>query len=104
MKRNMLIGTVMLFLGYLMLATQANAQQNCGPKDTVYEKLFTKYEENRLMTANTDKDGWVFEVWYSADTDTWTALVVSAAGQACMIASGTGVNFNNAYEPDGDPA
>ncbi|MDB2407140.1 hypothetical protein N9W17_01230 [Jannaschia sp.] len=72
----------------LLFALPGRAQtQNCGPRDTVVERLADRFGETRrgigLATQNR-----VVEVFASDDTGSWTVTVTLPDGRTCLIASG----------------
>ena len=74
-----------------------NAQgQNCGNRDTVVERLTTKYGESRQSIGMAPK-GRVVEVFASTETGTWTITVTMPNGITCLVASGQ--SFENLEEP-----
>ena len=64
---------------------------NCAPRETVVERLKTKYSE--YFTAGglqkTPGAQAMMEVWASPETGTFTVLVTTAAGISCVVAHGT---------------
>lgn len=64
---------------------------NCAMRDTVVERLKSKYSEalaagglqgNQAATS-------VIEVWASDETGTFTVIVTSPQGISCVVAAGT---------------
>ena len=70
------------------LAPPAQAQANCAMRDSIIERLETRYGE-ALTGGGLRNEMQVVEVWASAKTGTWTVLVTRADGIACIMASGT---------------
>lgn len=75
--------------GMLALAPPAMAQpQNCGPRDLLVAQLTKKYGEvpaaGGLRSASQ-----MMEIWAAPETGSWTALVTTAEGISCILASGT---------------
>ena len=72
----------------ILLPSALHAQNNCGARDAVVDKLAGKYGEafsgGGLQNSNS-----VFEVWHSAEKGTWTILMTRADGTSCIMASGT---------------
>jgi len=88
MKRN---GTY-LKLGALILglsAVEASAQtaRNCGPRDTVVNRLADGYGETR-KSMGLGANNSVVEVFASAESGTWTITVTTPNGLTCLVASG----------------
>ena len=75
----------------------AQQQQNCGTRDTVVERLSSKYGESRQSIGMAPK-GRVVEVFASQETGTWTITVTMPNGMMCLVASG------QAYESLDEPA
>ncbi|MFZ5964026.1 hypothetical protein ACOXXX_13835 [Thalassococcus sp. BH17M4-6] len=72
----------------LLTATGALAQSgNCAPRESVVERLAAKYGETR-QSIGLGANNAVVEVFASAETGTWTIVVTTANGTACLIASG----------------
>ena len=86
------LSVALLLLGLILivslLPSAAQAQQSCGPRDLVSERLAAQYGEVRqaqgLTSANT-----VVEVYASDETGSWTIIVTTVQGLSCLIASGT---------------
>ena len=72
----------------LLWGCQAAAQLYCAPRETVTDRLTTKYGKHfaggGLQSAET-----IFEVWIDHDKGTWTILMTRSDGTSCIIASGT---------------
>jgi hypothetical protein len=77
-------------LGLIALtASAATAQtaRNCAPRDTVVERLASKYGENR-QSMGLGANNAVVEVFASSATGSWTITVTSPTGLTCLVASG----------------
>ncbi|NNE89552.1 MAG: hypothetical protein HKN27_15895 [Silicimonas sp.] len=74
----------------------AQQQQNCGARETVVERLSSKYGESRQSIGMATK-GRVVEVFASQDTGTWTITITMPNGTMCLVASGQ--SFENVDEP-----
>jgi len=97
MKRQFL--TVSLGIGAMLLATQhAFAQQNrnCAARESVIERLETKYGETRQSMGLAPNNG-VLEVFASVETGTWSITVTMPTGVTCLVASGQ--SFESISEP-----
>ena len=68
------------------------AAANCAPRDTVVERLASKYGESR-QSMGLGANNAVVEVFASEETGTWTITVTSVHGVTCLVASG------QAFEP-----
>jgi hypothetical protein len=63
-----------------------SAQQACGPREAVVERLHVAFQERR-RAAGITADGNLLEV-FAADTGSWTAVVTRPGGPACIVAAG----------------
>lgn len=80
--RKLIVGAIMAF-GVAGPALAAN----CAPRETVVERLASKYGESR-KSMGLGANNAVVEVFASEDTGTWTITVTSAKGVTCLVASG----------------
>jgi hypothetical protein len=71
--------------------------QNCGQRDSVIERLVSKYGESR-QSIGVAPQGRVVEVFASLETGTWTITVTMPNGMMCLVASG------QSYETVDEPA
>lgn len=93
----MKLKSVLFVAALLSTPFAAQAQgQNCGARDTVVERLATKYGESRQSIGMAPK-GRVIEVFASRETGTWTITVTMPNGVMCLVASG------QAYEALDEP-
>lgn len=76
----------------LLLATPAHAVQ-CFSQADLYATLSAEYGE-APQAQGLSGDGMLMQVW--AGESTWTLLIVTPEGQACVIA--TGLDFMDARE------
>lgn len=74
----------------LMISTVAHSQgtRNCGPRETVVERLQSEYGETRKSIGLGNDASTIVEVFASDDSGTWTITVTSTSGVTCLIASG----------------
>lgn len=80
--RDVIVGAIMaLGLGGPALAA------NCAPRETVVERLASKYGESR-QSMGLGANNAVVEVFASEETGTWTITITSAKGVTCLVASG----------------
>lgn len=91
MKNFLLSAALVLFAGPALAA-----ELQCGPHGDVKKGLFNTYGET-LQVTGLAVDGNFMEVYANLATTTWTLLVVSANGVACMAADGG--NFELVGEP-----
>lgn len=80
----------------VMGATPVMAQQACGARDAVLDRLATKYGETRRGMGLGSNNA-IMEVFASDDTGSWTITVTMPDGRMCLVASG------NSYEDAMDP-
>ena len=74
----------------LLLATPAAEAQDrtaCADRTLVIERLAERYGET-LQSMGLHQNRNVLEVYASDETGTWTILVTSPDGRACLIAAG----------------
>ena len=64
---------------------------NCADRDTVVERLASHYEESftagGLQTVQNKQT--LVEVWSSEETGTFTVILTTPEGMACIVATGT---------------
>ncbi|MCT4607682.1 MAG: hypothetical protein N4A70_00590 [Pelagimonas sp.] len=90
----------------LAAATLVEAQgaQNCAPRDTVVERLASKYGESR-QSMGLGSNNAVMEVFASLESGSWTITVTMANGVTCLVASGQAFEeLAEALPPKGDDA
>ncbi|QYK42602.1 MAG: hypothetical protein KF887_05700 [Paracoccaceae bacterium] len=80
-----------LSLGFagLILATQAQAAAQCGPRAGVLAQLADNYAETR-QSVGLAANNMLMEVHASRETGSWTITVTTAEGMTCLVASGHG--------------
>lgn len=73
------------------IALPAFAQgQNCGPRESVHERLKEGFGESIQSIGLLQNNG-VMEIWANVDTGTWTVVVTAPdASISCLVASGQG--------------
>lgn len=73
----------------VLTAATAQAQQarNCGPRDLVITRLAEGFGETR-QSMGLGANNAVIEVYASDESGTWTILVTTPNGTACLVASG----------------
>ena len=64
---------------------------NCAARDTVVERLKSKYSESFIAGGLQQSRGQsaMMEVWSSPETGTFTVLVTTPAGISCILTHGT---------------
>lgn len=65
----------------------ANAQQNCAPRDVVLQHLSERFGESR-QAIGMGPDGRVVEVFAALGTGSWTITITLPNGLTCLVASG----------------
>jgi len=77
---------------------------NCAPRDSVVDRLASKYGESR-QSMGLGPNNAVVEVFASSKTGTWTITVTSAHGMTCLVASGQSFEtLDKALPVEGDDA
>jgi len=69
-------------------AVPATAQNQCAPHNTMMEQLADQYGEGRMSVA-LDNNGYLIEVYANTESGTWTAVLTTPDGEACIAAHGT---------------
>lgn len=95
-----------LSLGFagLILVTQARAGIDCGPRDRVLARFVEPYHQTQRAIGPAGKD-MVMETFVSDLTQSWSITVTTPQGDACLIASGLGLDtLALVLPPQGDPA
>ncbi|SLN29117.1 hypothetical protein ROA7450_01233 [Roseovarius albus] len=70
-----------------LLSHPATAQNNCGQRDMVLDRLASKYRESR-QSVGLGANNTMIEVFASDETGTWTITATNARGITCLLASG----------------
>ncbi len=88
----------------IMAATQADARNNCAPRQTVVDRLSDRYGETR-QSLGLAQQGAVIEMFASETSGTWTITVTLTNGTTCIVASGQAYEaMAEALPPAGDGA
>ena len=69
------------------LAANQTVDMDCGARDSVVATLGKKYGEIRRGGGLAGPTA-IFEIWASEATGTWTILMTSPDGMACVMAAG----------------
>lgn len=91
------------FIAFLFFTSNADAQPGrvvCAPREGIVARLASRFGEKQVSWALT-KENTVLETFSNVTTKSWTILVTSANGSACLLASGE--NFNMVAEKPGEP-
>jgi hypothetical protein len=79
---------VLTAVALMVLAVPARAEgQGCAPRETVVERLSTRFNETRRGIGLRGGDR-VLEVWASEAAGSWTVTVTMPDGRTCVMASG----------------
>ncbi len=88
MKRALMPALVLATVaGIVLPAAPAGAQMVCGKRADMIRQLSEKYGETRRSMGLAEGRG-VVELYASEETGSWTILITSPQGTACMIAAG----------------
>ena len=71
-----------------LIPITAQAQANCGARDSVVAKLASGYGES-FAGGGFQSSTRIIEVWMSQEKGTWTILVTRPDGSTCVLAAGT---------------
>ena len=77
---------IALVLGVSPIAGQAQAAM-CGNRDMVVEQLTAVHGEARI-SVGLQRNSQIMETYANADTGSWTIIVTTPAGMACLVAAG----------------
>jgi len=78
-----------ILLGTLGTTTAALAQaDHCAPRAVLIEQLKVKYGEIPAAGGLRSRSQ-MMEIWAAPETGSWTALVTTAEGISCIVATGT---------------
>lgn len=81
-----------------LTAGVAFGQQQCGTFEQVDSVLKNKYGEAQRVMAMPQQGGVIF-FYANAETGTWSLVVASPDGGACLIADGTGFEMFDGIRP-----
>ena len=103
MKRAFVPALVLSALaGIALPATPATAQMVCGKRTDMVRQLDEKYGETRRSLGLAEGRG-VVELFASEETGSWTILLTSPQGTACMMAAGEAFQIEQVMA-EGNPA
>lgn len=95
------VGALVLFLVLGLFSSAFGQTSNCGPRDAIIAFLTDKYGESR-QAIGIAGNGWVFEVFASNETGTWSVTITQPSGLMCIKASGDSFeNLSEVVEPAG---
>ncbi|WGH77917.1 hypothetical protein [Jannaschia ovalis] len=92
-----------LTFGLAAVAPPALAQAACGRHDTIAGKLTSIYAET-VIGRGLQNETRLYEVWRSAESGSWTILMLRPDGTACVMASGTAWTDAEPETPAATPA
>ncbi len=96
MKRNFCPALILGVSLFSSFAHPGTAQQLCGARDAVLNRLSTQYGETRRSMGLGANNG-VVEIFASEETGTWTITITLPDGRMCLVAAG------DSYEDTMDP-
>ena len=100
----MTLKQIVLGLAFALTPGLAAAQQQCGPRTAVIERLSEDYGETR-QSIGLAQGNRVIEVFASPDSGTWTITVTLPNGMTCLVAAGVAFEMVAAEaEPEGTPS
>lgn len=82
--------------------TSASAQANCNDRDTIVERLASKYGEHQQSLGITENKV-LLEVFANLETGTFSVIVTDANKVSCLIATGTNHEATLEHAPNNDP-
>lgn len=82
----LLVGGIAI-CGAIFTPFGASAQSQCGTRDGVERTLLQNYQESPIFTGVTHNGGLVI-VLATESGSTWSILVASPQGVACLVAAG----------------
>jgi hypothetical protein len=89
MKPNLRLAALIVIAVIVLigLAHTALAAGNCGERKAVEAELVAKFGE-RPQSTGVLPSGAVMTIWANPATGTWTAVIVTTSGMACIPAAG----------------
>ena len=85
--KTLALTTTLALLAFPAVAQDRQQDRQCGPRDDVLRVLSDQYGETRQSVAIT-VGGSMFEMLANLSTGSWTALMTTAGGPSCLVASG----------------
>lgn len=95
-----------LALSMALLPVTGSAQgAMCGKREMVIEQLRTVHGEARI-SVGLQRNAQIMETYANAETGSWTIIVTTANGLACLVAAGEAfqADLTNAAVNADDPA
>lgn len=78
---------IVLSIIYFVMTFEAPAQTACLPHGKLVELLDNRYSEQRIAVG-LESNGRLFEIFATDDSSTWTMVVTTPDGAACVVAAG----------------
>lgn len=101
MRIAFIVFVLLMAAASLWVASHAQAQPQCGPREMIVDQLQRSYGEVSIGKGMT-RSGAIFEIWLSREKGTWTILKTTPQGLACLMVVGDSWQFDEKPEP-GDP-
>lgn len=79
----------------LTIAAVILAAANCGPRESVAERLEDGFGEVQVF-AGLQNSGQIVELWASLENGTWTVLHTNPDGFTCVVGAGRGLIISEA--------
>jgi hypothetical protein len=89
--------------GAALAASPAGAQSVCGPRADIVRQLGERYGETRQSLGLAGGRG-VVELYANSESGSWTILVTSPQGTACLMAAGDSFEHEPVRKVSGKPA
>lgn len=84
-----ILKTLVLGVGFTLVASVALAQPQCNERDDVLELLGKKYGETASAVGVTNTGG-LLEVLNDPKDGSWTIILSTPQGMSCLVAAGEG--------------
>ena len=78
----------------LTVVGSATLAANCAQRETVVERLETRYSEHLVARGLQSKNA-LMEIFGSATTGTYTVLITNPQGVSCVVGTGTDLMFED---------
>jgi hypothetical protein len=92
---------LLLTAALLSIATPALAEENrCAPYEQVEGMLASEYRETKVAQGIGDQGKYILAVFASPNGETWSAVLVSPDGTACLVDAGTDWQARKAPVPE----
>lgn len=89
-------------LSAALMATATTSYGQCAPHLPVAQGLAERYQEG-VVARGLQNDGMMVELYLNADSGTFSVILVSPEGLACLVSSGEAMSLiDGALAPSGD--